>query len=407
MTCGFTLLLFGVGLGLIVNETDTAPPHFELYNHMTAQFGVQSKESSYQRSALIVSIKPDTGCKNIENKDELNGKIVLVKRGTCRYIDKALNIAKFGGIGMVVGSDQNDDTLVWMSKPAESQDVDIPCVFVTKSTYDAAVSAITKDADGTVIATISVDGDIPYPHLWSFPSLMQVITYLLILFPCVWALLTIRHFCRHDRRRERRNRQVSNRDIPEILFTRKLVNPDLGVEEGRNQRKETRLTNTSCPICLDNFEEQIKIKLLPCKHGFHSECIGPWISDHSDSCPICRETVLDKLEHKKCQATCCCCNWQASGNDELRQPLIESDAEENGLDIEAPILENPNLDEQLQEPIESENMNFCIFQEPVQVDPQLKSFPALGGEEDQPNLTGENCLDLSQTTPTESQHQGK
>merc|ERR1719285_1615557 len=96
---------------------------------------------------------------------------------------------------MVVGDYKNDESLAWMSKPIDSQDVDIPCVFVSKSTYDAVLSTITNDPLGSVIATISLLGDQPSPNLWSFPNLMRLITYLLIVFPALWAILTIKHFC--------------------------------------------------------------------------------------------------------------------------------------------------------------------------------------------------------------------
>merc|ERR1719193_2829663 len=104
---------------------------------MTAQFGIQSRSSTYQRSAPFVVIEPDSGCGEIYNKDELVGAIVLVKRGVCKYIDKAYNVVDNGGVGMVVGDSKNEESLTWMSKPIDSKDVDIPCVFVSKATYDA------------------------------------------------------------------------------------------------------------------------------------------------------------------------------------------------------------------------------------------------------------------------------
>lgn len=50
---------------------------------------------------------------------------------------------------------------------------------------------------------------------------------------------------------------------------------------------------TDCPICLSEFAEGEKLRVLPtCHHGFHVECIDTWLASHS-SCPTCRHCLLD------------------------------------------------------------------------------------------------------------------
>ncbi|KAI9246809.1 hypothetical protein EDC94DRAFT_626797 [Helicostylum pulchrum] len=44
-------------------------------------------------------------------------------------------------------------------------------------------------------------------------------------------------------------------------------------------------TNTECAICTETFDDMV-ITQLPCKHEYHSECIGHWLK-LKDSCPIC------------------------------------------------------------------------------------------------------------------------
>ncbi|KAK3237148.1 hypothetical protein CYMTET_52755 [Cymbomonas tetramitiformis] len=46
-----------------------------------------------------------------------------------------------------------------------------------------------------------------------------------------------------------------------------------------------------CCICLSAPCNGEGIRVLPCKHIVHSECIGPWFKAHS-CCPLCKQDVL-------------------------------------------------------------------------------------------------------------------
>ena len=48
-----------------------------------------------------------------------------------------------------------------------------------------------------------------------------------------------------------------------------------------------------CSICLDQFNEGANIIVLPCKHGFHPDCLSPWLKIHSE-CPSCRHKLPPK-----------------------------------------------------------------------------------------------------------------
>ncbi|KAK4348675.1 hypothetical protein RND71_031430 [Anisodus tanguticus] len=51
---------------------------------------------------------------------------------------------------------------------------------------------------------------------------------------------------------------------------------------------------TDCPICLGDFMDGEKVRVLPkCHHGFHVRCIDIWLASHS-SCPTCRQSLVEQ-----------------------------------------------------------------------------------------------------------------
>jgi hypothetical protein len=104
-----------------------------------------------------------------------------------------------------------------------------------------------------------------------------------------------------------------------VPVDRQLEPPDLGLEDpfsapivlpssrGKGPDEEqpvdgtrpslgpyTTTTCTTCSICIDEFEEGEKLRLLPrCAHAFHTECILPWLTERQGSCPLCKTSVLE------------------------------------------------------------------------------------------------------------------
>jgi hypothetical protein len=48
-----------------------------------------------------------------------------------------------------------------------------------------------------------------------------------------------------------------------------------------------------CNICLDNYNINDKLKILPCNHYFHENCIHTWLCNTKVNCPICRKDIRE------------------------------------------------------------------------------------------------------------------
>ncbi|KAJ5113265.1 hypothetical protein N7456_001799 [Penicillium angulare] len=68
--------------------------------------------------------------------------------------------------------------------------------------------------------------------------------------------------------------QEANRPKSTVLEPRPDAAPDAG--------------NFSCPICTDDFIKGQDLRVLPCYHQFHPECVDPWLVNVSGTCPLCR-----------------------------------------------------------------------------------------------------------------------
>jgi hypothetical protein len=47
-------------------------------------------------------------------------------------------------------------------------------------------------------------------------------------------------------------------------------------------------TMDRCLVCLGDYEEGEKCRLLQCKHVYHQECVDRWLEQGANSCPACR-----------------------------------------------------------------------------------------------------------------------
>ncbi|XP_074869314.1 RING finger protein 215 isoform X2 [Carettochelys insculpta] len=59
---------------------------------------------------------------------------------------------------------------------------------------------------------------------------------------------------------------------------------------GRHPWSHTRDID-SCAVCLDQFHKNQCLRVLPCSHEFHRDCVDPWLL-LQQTCPLCKHNIL-------------------------------------------------------------------------------------------------------------------
>ncbi|ETP08281.1 hypothetical protein F441_15719 [Phytophthora nicotianae CJ01A1] len=74
---------------------------------------------------------------------------------------------------------------------------------------------------------------------------------------------------------ERRNEGATPQQIQQL--------PIVAVTESMLKASE----NACCTVCLSAFQVNSPVRMMPCFHRFHPQCIDPWLQEKG-LCPICK-----------------------------------------------------------------------------------------------------------------------
>ena len=156
----------------------------------------------------------------------------------------------------------------------DASSIYIPAVFVSSASYLEIKDLLTTSST-RVTSFLNTHGQV---YLASY----GVADWFFILMPVMMGVCLICSYLKRyvDARFARVERTVRTRDLPMVEYRKVSENPNENspdVGGGAAAEGPTRIHNESCAICLDDFTEGCAVKVLPCAHGFHNECIGMFI----------------------------------------------------------------------------------------------------------------------------------
>lgn len=106
-------------------------------------------------------------------------------------------------------------------------------------------------------------------YMYLFGAVIGVCFFVMLLF-----MMCLLIKCIQERRKSRRNR-LSSRQIKQIPTVKFAKGDQYDV----------------CAICLEDYNEGDKLRLLPCSHAYHAKCIDPWLMNNRRNCPLCKRKI--------------------------------------------------------------------------------------------------------------------
>ncbi|XP_014227465.1 E3 ubiquitin-protein ligase RNF13 [Trichogramma pretiosum] len=219
---------------------------------------------------LVIYSEPSEACSDIKPPPADDPRaygyswIVLIARNNCSFEAKIRNAQKAGYSAAIVHNVHSNDLEPMSAK--DPTNITIPSVFVS-------------EFDGNLLKNVYSYSEDYFILINEMP--ININTHLLLPFAIVVAIcflvmvifMIVR--CIKDRRRARRHRlpNSSLKKIPTHKYT-------------KGDPYET------CAICLDDYVENEKLRVLPCAHAYHTKCIDPWLTKNRRVCPVCKRRVF-------------------------------------------------------------------------------------------------------------------
>ncbi|XP_070802304.1 E3 ubiquitin-protein ligase RNF13 isoform X3 [Pituophis catenifer annectens] len=220
---------------------------------------------------FLINSKPENACEPIippPLKDNSSREfIVLIRRLDCNFDIKVLNAQRAGFKAAIVHNVDSDDLISMGSQDIEIlKKIDIPSVFIGETSAKSLKEEFTFEKGGHIVL-------IPE---FSLPLEYYLIPFLIIVGICLILIVIfmITKFVQ-DRHRARRNRL--QKDQLKKLPVHKFKKGD---------------EYDVCAICLDEYEDGDKLRILPCSHAYHCKCVDPWLTKTKKTCPVCKQKVV-------------------------------------------------------------------------------------------------------------------
>ncbi|XP_040271246.1 E3 ubiquitin-protein ligase RNF167 [Bufo bufo] len=268
---GSLLLLLcwvAVSESTIYAYSDKNRTELEEFGDLPAQFGSLLPLDGLR--GYIIRAAPDNACTQISPpplRDNMTVFIALIRRFECNFDIKVLHAQQSGYDAAIVYNVDSDALLsmAWSDEHIRGQ-ITIPAVFTGASAGKNLSEKFTYHMN----AHVFLFPEYPFNLGYYFIPFIIVVVIIIIVMCTIMIVRCVQH-----RKKLRKNRLTKDQ-LKKIPIHKFKKGDEYDV----------------CAICLEEYEEGDKLRVLPCSHAYHSSCIDPWLTKTKRSCPICKCRVL-------------------------------------------------------------------------------------------------------------------
>ncbi|KAG0205919.1 hypothetical protein BGX28_002561 [Mortierella sp. GBA30] len=230
----------------------------DTYVDRTAAFGPRIPDEG-----IILKLIPvegfegsdQTGCKPVTGAPANISWVALVERGgDCSFVQKVRNMQVSGAKAVIVGDNQRNG-LVTMYAREDTSDVLIPSVFIAQHHY-RELRYLDMELGKEFLVKLTPD-DMNWPVLDVIIFIILSPAFVVLFLYFLWRIRLRQHLIADLAPTE----VVSN--LPIKVFYSSKVKENDAIE---------------CVICLEDFEDETELRVLPCKHEYHVACIDNWLT---------------------------------------------------------------------------------------------------------------------------------
>ncbi|KAG9442641.1 hypothetical protein H6P81_018495 [Aristolochia fimbriata] len=202
-------------------------------------------------------------------------RFALIERGQCGFGVKVGNARDAGFRPVLV---YGDDDLISEEERAQWPEA----VFVPKKAGEM-LKELARNSDGGCSISVLSD-EIASAIIGTFLVALSVLT-------CVVHLLA---FVRLTRTRLPQPQSGHPKRRPAALDSPVVETlPSFVYGSARpNHRRSSKLPE-ACAICLEDYRDGDSLRVLPCKHEYHTVCVDSWLTSWGTCCPLCKHDMRD------------------------------------------------------------------------------------------------------------------
>ncbi|TDH07263.1 hypothetical protein EPR50_G00104060 [Perca flavescens] len=207
--------------------------------------------------------------------------VALLQRGNCTFKEKILKAAAYNATAVLIYNNSTDKTV----RMGHEGTGDTVAVMITEAYGREILAQLERNL--TVLVSVVVGQRGPPKNINRGSLVFVSVSFIvLMIISSAWLVFYFIQKIRYSSARDRSQRRLGDAAKKAIgkLTTRTVKKGD----------KETDPDFNHCAVCIEAYQLNDVVRILPCKHVFHKVCVDPWLNEHC-TCPMCKLNILKAL----------------------------------------------------------------------------------------------------------------